>query len=224
MRVDDVAAVTDLMESTLVLGRPLGGADLRDYVRACLEPYVGRRARDAAVIVDDHRRVLGYALVCVDPARGEVDTRRAMLRLGARVLWTALRGQLNPVTRRFYLARIRDIAGLMSVGSARTTRPHAHLNIDIAVRSGTAALLLLDHIDARVAAAGFGEWIGEVNAPEGRRAGALERLGFVVIERRRNVTLSWCAGRPVERLTLLRTLTGPMPAQAGSALTDRAQA
>ena len=82
--------------------------------------------------------------------------------------------------------------------------PHAHVNVEAGRRSGTAALLLLEHVDQRVAAAGFTQWIGEVNAPSGRRLAALERLGFTVVGRTPNRTLSRLTGDPVERLTLRR--------------------
>jgi hypothetical protein len=206
MRTDDVEAVTQLMETTIVLGQPVAGVDLGDYVRACLSPFVGRRARDAAVVVDDDGRIVAYALVCTDPPSGERAARRAVVGLVMRTLVRGAHGGLGAATRRFYVDRLRDMKGLASSAGPRRANPHAHLNIAAGTRSGTAALLLLEHVDTRVALAGFEHWVGEVNAPSGRRARALERLGFEVVDRRPNLTLSRCAGQPVERLTLLRRI------------------
>jgi hypothetical protein len=48
--------------------------------------------------------------------------------------------------------------------------------------------------------------MGEVNAPLGARVSALERLGFAVVKRQKNHTLSQLTGRVVERLTVERQL------------------
>jgi hypothetical protein len=55
-----------------------------------------------------------------------------------------------------------------------------------------------------VAAAGFPAWFGEMNARAGRRAAALSRWGAEIVGRQPNRTLTWLAGAPVERLTVLR--------------------
>jgi hypothetical protein len=54
--------------------------------------------------------------------------------------------------------------------------------------------------------AGLSGWYGEINAVEGRRAKALELLGSIV-HKAPNHTLSWLVGQPVERLTLVRSLS-----------------
>jgi hypothetical protein len=81
---------------------------------------------------------------------------------------------------------------------------HAHCNLVPGVRAWWAGRLLADHIDDRCRAAGVGGWSGEINAPTGRRAQALIRLGATVVDRSPNLTLSWLAGWPVERLTIVR--------------------
>lgn len=204
MRHGDEVGVVALMESTIVLGKPVHGADLAAYVRACFAPYAGRRRRDAAVVVDSDQRIVGYALVCTDPSAGERDARWASVRLGVAIVRLWLTGRLSPATRRFYVARLRDVRGLLGSSGERAMLPHAHVNVEAGRRSGTAALLLLEHVDQRVAAAGYTRWIGEVNAPTGRRVAALERLGFTVVGRTPNNTLSRLTGSPVERLTLHR--------------------
>jgi hypothetical protein len=80
--------------------------------------------------------------------------------------------------------------------------PHAHFN---ATAPGwLPGRLLADHVDAVVAASGFEAWYGEMNARAGRRVAALRRWGAEIISRRPNATLTWLAGAPVERLTVLR--------------------
>jgi hypothetical protein len=65
---------------------------------------------------------------------------------------------------------------------------------------------LLDFVDERCRQAGLPGWYGEINAPVGRRASALERVVGPVVHRAPNHTLSWLMDRPVERLTVARTV------------------
>lgn len=65
---------------------------------------------------------------------------------------------------------------------------------------------LRPEIDARCAALGLPGWYGEINAPTGRRALALEVHGARVVHRAHNHTLSWLAQMPIERLTVARPL------------------
>jgi hypothetical protein len=67
-------------------------------------------------------------------------------------------------------------------------------------------LELLAHIDGRVGVAGLAAWRGEVNAVRGRRKSALERVVGVVVDTVPNLTYSWLASRPVDRLTVERAL------------------
>jgi hypothetical protein len=83
---------------------------------------------------------------------------------------------------------------------------HAHLNIVSSHRSGSAAVLLRQHIDQRARLAGAWGWFAEVNAPAGRRLQALERVVGPVTDRNPNHTLTWMTGEPVERLTVVRHL------------------
>jgi len=52
--------------------------------------------------------------------------------------------------------------------------------------------------------AGLHAWAGEVNGVVGSRHAALERVVGPVVGRRPNHTLTWLAGAPVERLTVVR--------------------
>ena len=84
---------------------------------------------------------------------------------------------------------------------------HAHMNIAAPYRSGSSAALLRAHIDERAHRVGAQGWFAEVNTTLGRRQQALERLVGPVVHRQRNHTLSWLAGEPVERLTVVRHLS-----------------
>jgi hypothetical protein len=106
-------------------------AALRPYERLCLDWYL-RAGREQVCVLQDGDRVVGYALVCVEPDAFARWQQRA------------------------------------------------------------------------VAVAGFESWYGEMNARTGRRVAALGRWGAEVVARRRNGTLTWLTGSPVERLTVLR--------------------
>lgn len=82
---------------------------------------------------------------------------------------------------------------------------HAHVNL-AAARGRMRALALVEHIDRRCADAGFDGSYGEINAPAGRRAAAIEAHGGVVVSRAPNRTQSWLHRAPVERLTVARRL------------------
>ena len=202
----DYPQVVGLMASTMLLGAPMIGNGITHYVEACLAPYLENPEPDAAVVVDGDGTVIAYALVCVDPKAGERAARRATCRLALTVGGIWLRGRLDRESARFYWARVRDLGGLLRGTGLRSTSPHAHLNVASGLRSGSAALMLRDHIDATVRSSGHSQWCGEVNAIEGRRDTALTRLGFEVVGRTPNHTLSRFIGRRVERLALRRQL------------------
>jgi hypothetical protein len=201
----DPVEIRRLMEATIVLGRPVPEVDLADYLDACLGWYLTAGLQDAAVCrIDGSFR--GYSLVCIDPENAERALRRSMAQLAVHTAGRALLGRVDAPTRRFYRLRLRDAITLGIQGRERSRLPHAHLNVVADARSGSVALALRDHIDRRVVLAGYERWMGEVNAPFGARASALERLGFEVVKRQRNHTLSQLSGRVVERLTVERQL------------------
>ncbi len=207
----DYHGVAHLMRSTLLLGEPLHGRGLDCYIEACLAPYLEMTIPDVAhavVLTNGSGDIVAYALVCTHPAAGETAVRRASLRLITKVARAWVRGDIDPTVKRFYRSRLRDLTGLIRGSRDRKLLPHAHLNVATGLRSGSAALMLRDFIDHTVSTAGSNCWMGEVNAITGQRASALTRLGFEVIERVPNHTLSRCIGKPVERLTLRRQLRG----------------
>jgi hypothetical protein len=83
---------------------------------------------------------------------------------------------------------------------------HAHVNVLPDRLASWAGLSLVRSVDERCRRAGLPGWFGEINAPVGKRASALERIVGPVVHRAPNHTLSWLMGRPVERLTVARTL------------------
>lgn len=202
----DHAAMAELMTSTMLLGAPVTVAGLEPYVWACLDPYLQRPGAESVVAVDAAGAVVGYALIGLDSVAVDRRARRALVPLVRTVASQWIRGRLPRDAARFYRLRMRDLLGLARGARHRAGEPHGHLNVAAGLRSGSVALMLRDHIDECVARAGHTRWWGEVNAEEGRRATALTRLGFEVIGRAPNHTLSRFTGQRVERLTLCRRL------------------
>ena len=203
----DERELRHVFRATIALGHPVSedaGVDaaLRPYERLCLEWYLGPGRAHASVLWDDDR-VVGYALVCVDPKGFARWQQRAGARFTAHVLPRVVLRRYPASIRRFYRLRFRDGWDLWRHGDDRVAGlPHAHFNAT--APAGLPGRLLADHVDDVVAIAGFDSWYGEMNARPGRRVAALGRWGAEIISRRPNATLSWLAGAPVERLTVLR--------------------
>jgi hypothetical protein len=204
----DEPEVGRVFRATIALGHPVSlghdaDAALRPYERLCLEWYL-RAGRDHAGVVRDGDRVVGYALVCLEPEAFSRWQRRAGVRFTAHVVPRLLLRRYPAPIARFYRLRLRDGWDLWRHRGDRVAGlPHAHLNAT-ATMGGLPGRLLADHVDAVVSAAGFDAWYGEINARTGRRVAALGRWGADVVARRPNATLSWLVGSPVERLTVVR--------------------
>ncbi len=205
LRAEDRTAVRRLFASSMLLGKRhdvhLAAFDI--YTDLCLGWYLDVGRADAAVAEADGR-VIGYALVCSDPTAQAEWVRRRLPALMGRVLWLLVTFRLDRVSRRFYWHRARDSWELWRAGSAPLHPVHAHLNVDSGLRTGTTALALRDFIDATARASGAAGWYGEMNAVEGTRARALERIGLHVVHRAPNRTMSELLGQPVSRLTVER--------------------
>lgn len=214
VRPEDDDAIRRLFTSTVVLGHPLPVAvsGFDRYSALCLDWYLGPGRVDAAVLVDGSA-VVGYALVCTDPASYRRWVRRHCRSIAARFVGRATYGN---DTGRFHRLRLIDSWDLWRRGLDGPMPAHAHLNLAQGRRAGRGGRLLVDHIDRRCRLAGLTGWFGEINAPVGHRAAGLERLGAKVVRRAPNRTLSWLTGRTVERLTVVRDLT-PQPARAEAA-------
>lgn len=204
----DDQAVRRLFRATLGFGTPvlfpLPG--LARYECLCLDWYLGPGRGDAAVL-DRDGEVVGYVLVGTDPAAHEAALRDEAVRF---TTWAAPRVALRRLpepARTFWRLRLVDGWHAWRHGR-RTGGPpvpaHVHMNLDPSAKATRRTLDLLHHADDRVAAAGLPGWFGEINAVVGRRASALERVVGAVVDRQPNRTFTWLAGRPVERLTVVR--------------------
>lgn len=208
--IDD-AGVRRIFRSTVALGRPVGFAvaGWARYESLCLDWYLGAGRADAAVLVAGDQ-VRGYVLTCTDEGAFERWQRRSAARFATWATGAALSPRLDPDARRFLQLRLRDGFTTWRSGGAHPMPAHVHVNVEPGF-APRVALDLLAHADARVRAAGLPGWYGEVNAPTGRRARALERMVGEVVRRQPNHTLTWLAGRPVERLTVVRTVAPVAP-------------
>lgn len=204
LRPSDDAAVRDIFWATLSLGRPVPGITSLDaYADLCLDWYLGPDRASAAVL-DIDGEVGGYVLVGTKLEAHRRWTRRRAVRFGGRTCLQLLGRHHPPSAARFLRLRLRDGWELRR---APTPAPvHAHMNLVRGARTGSAAALLRDHVDDVARRAGSLSWYGEINAPVGRRETALHRLGFDVVHRSPNRTLSWLTGTPVDRLTVVREI------------------
>ena len=184
---------------------PFPVAHFERYERLCLDWYLTEGRDDSAVAVCDGQ-VCGYALVCTKPKSHRRWVRRRAALFPFRVLIPALR---RSSSGRFYRMRLRDGWRMWRHSVPDPMPAHVHLNLVASERARQTGRLLVHHIDRRCDEARLPGWFGEMNAPQGHRARALERLGAVIVHRSPNLTLSWLAGRPVERLTVVRRL-GPV--------------
>lgn len=205
---EDDAVIRELFRSTFVLGRPLEETvpGFERYESLCLDWYLGPE-RQRAAILDVDGTAAGYVLVCTDGRRHRqwVRPRATRFALAAAATVAARRGDVPG--RAFLRTRLRDGWALART-SPDPVPVHAHVNLAPAVRGGAAGRLMADHVDAVCRAIGAPSWFGEINAVAGRRAAALERLGATIVHRAPNHTLSRLLGRPVERLTVVRTVPG----------------
>ena len=203
-RRDDRTAIRQVFASTLALGRPVTVDGLRAYTDFSLGWYLGRDG--AAQVHLDGRRVTGYALVCTDEAVYTAHQRGAAASYLVTLAKLAAAGRLDREARRFHGLRIRDGWHLHRHAPERPAGAHVHLNLVPSARASQAGRRLVDVADAIVGQAGLDAWYAEINAPVGRRADALVRLGAEVVHRSANQTLTELVGQPVERLTIVRRL------------------
>ncbi|MGH8910350.1 MAG: hypothetical protein ACRD0K_28610 [Egibacteraceae bacterium] len=206
----DHGAIRRLFRATLAGGQPLPFAvpGLAGYEALCLDWYLGP-GLSAAAVAEDMGTVVGYALVCLDERSHRRWARRRAVVWAGRAVVSMARRSTSPTARTFLWLRIADGLAAWSAGRASPMPAHAHLNIASGARRGVAAARLVGHIDDVCARHGATGWYGEINTRGGRRATALERLVGEVVHQAPNRTLSWLAGEPVQRLTLVRTLNSP---------------
>lgn len=210
----DEVELRRLFRDTLVMGHPLPFflADGGRYESLCLDWYLGRGRRDAAV-VDADGQIVGFSLVCVDQAAYRRWVRARAARYALYSVLILMRTNPRSPVARFHRCRLRD-GWVMMRGPAPPFAAHAHVNVLPHQLARWAGKTMVNFVDERCRRAGLSGWYGEINAPVGRRASALERVVGPVAHRAPNHTLSWLMGRPVERLTVARTLP---PAGGGTA-------
>jgi hypothetical protein len=191
---------------SFALGRPLAPdlPGLHRYAELALDWYFGPGAADSAVVEAESGTVVGYVLVCTDQAGFERWQRRAAARYLAAGALVGLAPWAPAASRRFHRLRIRDGWDLLRRSPGVPVRAHAHFNLAGSARAGLVIRDMVAHIDRRCAAAGIDEWLGEMNARAGTRVRVIERYGNRIVHRAHNHTLSWLAGEPIERLTVLR--------------------
>jgi hypothetical protein len=201
--------VRRVFRETVALGRPLPFPvpGFAAYEQLCLGWFLGPGWEDAAVL-DQDAVVRGYVLVCTDLPAYRRWAARAAAAWALRATARLAAGRLAPEAARFYRLRLLDGVQALKDGPAPPMPAVVHLNLDPGLRGGMEGLRLARHADRRCAEAGLPGWYGEVNAPVGGRAAGLRRGGFEVVHRAPNHTLSWLAGRPVERLTVVRAAVG----------------
>lgn len=217
LRPADLPAVRRLFRDTVAMGDPLPFdlPGLAAYEALCLDWYLGP-GRGAAAVLADGDDVLGYALVCLDNRAYRRWAVPAALSWAAGAAGRALTGGLRGPAATFVRLRLADGLAAWRGGPPEPAPAHAHVNVVRGARRG-AGFRLVGHVDRTCAAAGLPGWFAEMNAPVGRRALAVARLHGHVLHRAPNRTLSWLAGEPVERLTLLRRLAELPPADLAPA-------
>ncbi len=212
---DDDDPVRAIFRSTLLLGAelPFTLPDLDRYESLCLDWYLGPGREDAAVVEADDGKVVGYTLVCTDAEAHSRWVRRRGAWFALGLLRGFALGRYRGDAALFYRCRLRDGVAMWRSGPVPPMPAHAHLNLEQGWRDGGARRLLTDHIDDRVRRAGLCGWYGEINALVGHRSRAIERMGGRIAHRAPNHTLTTFLGRPVERLTLTRSLTSAPPSR-----------
>jgi hypothetical protein len=217
-RPADHPEIRALFRATVELGRPLAfAADaprlLDAYEQLCLGWYLDPASPAAVGVLRDEPGgpVRGYAIVCATDAAFARWQRRAAARFLVAAASSLCSRRRRPASR-FVRTRVADGWALRRPPTRVRGLPHAHFNA-APDRKGLPGRALADFVDAACAAAGHDAWYGEINARPGRREAAINRWwGGEVVHRDRNRTLSWLAGEPVDRLTVLRHV--PAAAQA----------
>jgi hypothetical protein len=204
LRIGEERAVERIFLDTIASGRPLpfSGPEVDEYTDLCLGWYLGP-GRDDVLVLDHLGSAVGYALVCTDDRAHRRWARPVATTWTVRAARGILTGRFDEASARFHRLRLRDGWATM-LGPPPPYNAHLHLNVADGHRGGAAGRLLIDAAEERFRAAGVRWWYGEINAPVGRRGAALERRGARIVHRQPNLTLSWLADRPIERLRFTR--------------------
>jgi hypothetical protein len=204
-------AVREIFWDTLILGKPLQGIlDNQDsYEELSIGWYLLPDNTGSTVVIDNTTDdVVGYALVCTRPDDYAQWLRFQAWRVLRRNIFTFCSGRMSKLGRQFYSRRLLDSFTVVRSRQQHDSSSvaHVHMNLRSKNRTGSVALALLTHVDTVCQDSGMTAWVGEVNATEGTRMRALERLVGEVIDTKRNRTASFFSGLIVNRLTVRRSL------------------
>jgi len=211
LRPGDDDAIRRLFRDTLALGRPLPFdlPDMDAYERLSLDWFLGP-GRGAAAVLEAEGAVIGYTLVALDHDAYRRWAVPHAVAWGARTAVQLALGHGSPRARRFTWLRLVD--GVVNWREAPPPPQPAlmHFNVARDARALDAGVRLAAHVNEVCRVAGVGGWYGEVNARVGRRAAAFEQFGGRIVGRVPNRTMTWLAGRPIERLTVMREIDWPL--------------
>lgn len=200
----DMDRVAALFWDTFVLGDPVPfPIGFREEYEELVLGWYRANPGPSALAWSDGRPV-GYVLACLDQPSFERWQVRRGWAYASTVIRSRLGGRMTPQERRFFRLRLVDGFEAWRDEDPAATGAHAHFNVARGARSGLLVRELVEHIDGACAGAGLTHWTGQINAREGTREEVLQRYGFVIHSRAPNRTLSWLAGEPVRRLTVVR--------------------
>ena len=198
---DDSAAISRVLEATLVAGRPLPFPvmDLPLLLEYFTEFYVTCEPEAGLIVEDEAQRVVGYGLGTTQVTEQSRWQRQA----AGRLLWHWLRNwsSYDPFTRWFYRLRLLDARETI-VHPDPPLEAHFHWHLLPEVR-GRWGRTILWHFRDHAAARGVRRFGGTVPQIESRRDPAMwSRLGGEVVHRVPHHTLTALLGEPVSRLTV----------------------
>lgn len=205
------SAVREIFRNTLILGKPLEGSldNFDVYEELSIGWYLLPENSGSTVVIDNASGdVVGYALVCTKPEEYNRWLRSQAWKVLRRNLFTFCTGRMSKIGRQFYSRRFLDSLTVLRTRQHHDSGSvaHVHMNLRSEVRTGLVAIALLMHVDTVCRQSGLNAWVGEVNASEGTRMRALERLVGEVIAVQKNRTTSFFSGMNVNRLTVRRSI------------------
>ena len=205
LRPGDSLEVRCIVRASIVLGRPISleYADLVSYERLCIDWYL-TEGRSRVRVVEQDGEIVGCLLACLDQSAYEAWVRRRAARWAARAVHRLVTGRLGTDARRFVALRIRDGFSAWQAVPLPPFPAHARLYVGKELEAGDVRRRLVAAMDEMVEEAGLPGWYGRIDVPDGQSTQALEREGFRVVNRVRNLTGSWLLGTPVGRVTLAR--------------------
>ena len=198
-----------IFQQTFFMGKPF----LQDidnfslYEGMSLDWYLNESPECSAVFVETQsEQVVGYVLVCTRPADYNAWINREARKVFFSNFFSFVTFRMSRNGIHFYSRRVVD--ALLVSRRRKSTNiselPHVHMNLLPSARSGILALQLLSFADDVCRRSGNSLWVGEINAPIGKRRKAIEKFVGEVIDSVPNRTSSFFLGTQVRRLTVRR--------------------